>query len=80
MKNPNFKLISINVSRFDSNKHMAQSVIGDAKISLQDLTLTLGNWRAPMIWQKNLEVLLNYGIYLEKKVVQQIKSYHHTPM
>ena len=33
-ENPKFKLLSINVSRFDASKHMAQSVIGDAKISL----------------------------------------------
>ena len=30
-ENPNFSLVSVNVSRFDANKHMAQSVIGDAK-------------------------------------------------
>ena len=43
-ENPEFKLISINVSRFDANKHMASSVIGDAKVSLNELSQALGNW------------------------------------
>ena len=51
-ENPNFKLVSINVSRFDANKHMAQSIVGDAKVCIQDLTVALGNWKAPEDWYK----------------------------
>ena len=35
-ENPNFSLVSVNVTRFDANKHMAQSVVGDAKVSLTE--------------------------------------------
>ena len=45
-ENENFKLVSINVSRFDANKHLAQAVIGDAKVSLTELSLALGSWKA----------------------------------
>ena len=37
-ENPNFKLVSINAARFDANKHMAQAVVGDAKVSLIELS------------------------------------------
>jgi 3D-(3,5/4)-trihydroxycyclohexane-1,2-dione acylhydrolase (decyclizing) len=32
-ENPDFKLVSINAGRFDANKHMAQAIVGDAKVS-----------------------------------------------
>ena len=35
-ENSNFKLVCINTSRFDANKHLAQAVIGDAKVSLME--------------------------------------------
>ena len=40
-ENENFKLVSINVSRFDANKHLAQAVIGDAKVSLDELIYSI---------------------------------------
>ena len=36
-ENPDFKLVSINAARFDANKHMAQAIVGDAKVSLMEL-------------------------------------------
>ena len=40
-ENEDFKLVSINVSRFDANKHLAQAVVGDAKASLNELISSL---------------------------------------
>jgi 3D-(3,5/4)-trihydroxycyclohexane-1,2-dione acylhydrolase (decyclizing) len=40
-ENENFKLVSINVSRFDANKHLAQAVVGDAKVSLDELITSI---------------------------------------
>ena len=80
-ENPNFKLVSINVSRFDANKHMAQSIVGDAKVCLQDLTLALGNWKAEDDWHKKSRIAVNaWNNYLEKEsgpTNQELPSYAH---
>ena len=57
-ENENFKLVSINVSRFDANKHLAQAVVGDAKVSLNDLSQALGDWKAGEEWNKKSQVEL----------------------
>ena len=80
-ENPKFKLLSINVSRFDANKHMAQSVIGDAKISLLDISNTLGSWKAPNDWYKKsrseLEAWNNYVDKESGPTNQKLPSYAH---
>ncbi len=80
-ENPNFKLVSINVSRFDANKHMAESVFGDAKVSLLDISNTLGNWKAPDDWyKKSREALNSWNNYLDKEsgpTNQKLPSYAH---
>lgn len=48
--NESMSLISINVGRFDATKHRALSVIGDAKISLEELDNAVGDYRAPTSW------------------------------
>ena len=57
-ENENFKLVSINVSRFDANKHLAQAVVGDAKVSLNDLSQALGDWKSGEEWNKKSQVEL----------------------
>ena len=80
-ENPNFKLVSINVSRFDANKHMAESVVGDAKVSLLDISNALGNWKAPDEWyKKSREALNSWNNYLDKEsgpTNQKLPSYAH---
>ena len=80
-ENPNFKLVSINVSRFDANKHMAESVVGDAKVSLLDISNALGNWKAPDDWyKKSREALNSWNNYLDKEsgpTNQKLPSYAH---
>lgn len=46
-KNPNVKLIGINVGAFDATKHNALPVVGDAKVTLRAMSETLGSWSAP---------------------------------
>ena len=75
-ENPNFKLVSINAARFDANKHMAQALVGDAKVSLSELSLGLGSWKAEDSWNKKAQMELKVGMnMLIKKVVQQTKNY-----
>ena len=78
-ENPKFSLVSINVSRFDANKHLAESVIGDAKVSLNELSLALGNWKANNEWHdKSRKELKLWNEYVDKEsgpTNQKLPSY-----
>ena len=78
-ENENFSLVSINVSRFDANKHLAQAVIGDAKISLNELSEALGEWKAEDEWNKKSQTeLKNWNEHIDKECAptnQEIPSY-----
>ncbi len=80
-ENPDFSLVSVNVSRFDASKHLAQSVIGDAKVSLQELSNALGDWKAPDEWhKKSRDELKNWNAYVDKEsgpTNQELPSYAH---
>ena len=80
-ENPKFSLVSINVARFDANKHMAQSVIGDAKVSINELSLALGDWKAPDDWyEKSRKELKSWNDYVDKEsgpTNQKVPSYAH---
>ena len=80
-ENPDFSLVSVNVSRFDASKHLAQSVIGDAKVSLQELSNALGDWKAPDEWhKKSRDELNNWNDYVDKEsgpTNQELPSYAH---
>jgi len=80
-ENPDFQLVAINVARFDASKHMAQSVIGDAKVSLIELSAALGDWKASDNWyQKSRTELKAWNEYVDKESGQQIKNYQTTHM
>ncbi len=49
-RNEHMKLVSINVGRFDATKHRAISVIGDAKVCLDELDQAITAYRAPTDW------------------------------
>jgi len=49
-RDPDVRFLSLNANRFDANKHMAQPVVGDAKLSLAAIAGKLGDWRAPTGW------------------------------
>tara|TARA_B100001250_G_scaffold269585_1_gene232663 strand:+ start:7502 stop:9346 length:1845 start_codon:yes stop_codon:yes gene_type:complete len=80
-ENPNFSLVNINVSRFDANKHLAQSVVGDAKVSLQELSQVLGDWKANDDWYKRSQNELKlWNEYVDKEsgpTNQKLPSYAH---
>ena len=78
-ENKDFKLVSINVSRFDANKHLAQAVIGDAKVSLTELSLALGSWKAGEEWNKKSQTeLKSWNEHIDKESAptnQEVPSY-----
>src|SRR5271168_4484282 len=49
-KNPDRRLISVNVQSFDAAKHRALSVVGDARTALAALDAKLDAWEAPRAW------------------------------
>ena len=52
-KNPDRKIIGLNVQLFDATKHSSLPLLCDAKVGLQDLTHGLGDWRTSDSWVKN---------------------------
>jgi 3D-(3,5/4)-trihydroxycyclohexane-1,2-dione acylhydrolase (decyclizing) len=49
-RNPDMKLVSINVAKFDAIKHMSYPVLGDAKTCMTRLSGVLGDWRSAQAW------------------------------
>ena len=78
-ENENFKLLSINVSRFDANKHLAQAVVGDAKVSLIELSEALGDWKVGDEWnEKSQRELKVWNEHIDKESAptnQEVPSY-----
>ena len=48
--NESMRLITINAASYDAHKHRALSVVGDAKVGLEDLSSALGNWVSSPDW------------------------------
>jgi 3D-(3,5/4)-trihydroxycyclohexane-1,2-dione acylhydrolase (decyclizing) len=49
-KNPNRRIIGLNVQPFDASKHNAAPLIADARVGLEELSRALGPWKAPEAW------------------------------
>jgi 3D-(3,5/4)-trihydroxycyclohexane-1,2-dione acylhydrolase (decyclizing) len=47
---PNLRIVALNTARFDAYKHRALPVVGDAQVSLAELSVALGDWRGPEAW------------------------------
>ena len=80
-QNENFKLVSINTSRFDTVKHRAFPVVSDTKIGLKELSKALGDWKAPNGWyQRAIEEKNKWEEYVAKEsgpTNQELPSYAH---
>jgi 3D-(3,5/4)-trihydroxycyclohexane-1,2-dione acylhydrolase (decyclizing) len=49
-KNPNRRIVGLNVQAFDATKHNAASLVADARVGLEELSRALGSWKAPDSW------------------------------
>ena len=80
-ENPDFSLVSLNITRHDANKHLAQAVVGDAKVSLIELSNALGDWKANDDWyKKSRDELKSWNEYVDKEsgpTNQEVPSYAH---
>ena len=80
-ENEDFKLVSINTTRFDVTKHRATPVISDAKIGFEELSKSLGDWKAPSIWfDRAVKERTEWDAYVDKEsgpTNQELPSYAH---
>ena len=49
-KNPNRRIVGLNVQAFDATKHSAQALVADARVGLEELSRALGAWKATEAW------------------------------
>lgn len=49
-KNPNRRIIGLNVQTFDASKHNAMPLVSDAKVGMEELGRALQGWKAPDGW------------------------------
>ena len=80
-ENPEFKLVSINIARHDANKHLGEAVIGDAKVTLTELSNAIGDWKSSESWhKKSQDELKSWNEYVDKEsgpTNQELPSYAH---
>ncbi|WP_114943173.1 3D-(3,5/4)-trihydroxycyclohexane-1,2-dione acylhydrolase (decyclizing) [Microvirga calopogonii] len=49
-KNPDRRIVGLNVQTFDAAKHNAVPLVADARVGLEELSRALGTWKAPEAW------------------------------
>jgi 3D-(3,5/4)-trihydroxycyclohexane-1,2-dione acylhydrolase (decyclizing) len=54
-RNPERRLIGLNVQAFDAGKHHAMPLVADAKVGLERLSAALAGRRAPDLWRQRAE-------------------------
>jgi 3D-(3,5/4)-trihydroxycyclohexane-1,2-dione acylhydrolase (decyclizing) len=75
-QNPNVRFININVAEFDAYKHNALPLVGDAKVTLEELGTGLLDWHTDKTYQDYC-CQLNLAWNAE---VQRIYDIRHEPM
>ena len=79
--NPDFNLVSINTTRFDTTKHRATPLVSDAKVGLIKLSEALGDWKAPAKWyERAIDERNKWDTYVQKEsgpTNQELPSYAH---
>ncbi len=64
---PAARFVGINTAGFDAIKHSSAPVVGDARESLCELTLLLGDWVGAPSWsQRAVAETVNYHAYIDK--------------
>ncbi|MCF8262682.1 MAG: 3D-(3,5/4)-trihydroxycyclohexane-1,2-dione acylhydrolase (decyclizing) [Melioribacteraceae bacterium] len=72
-QNPEVKFLNINITDFDSAKHSALKLVGDAKVTISELSGILGDFRVEHDYSNKCESLRKEW----NKKVDQIYSYDH---
>jgi 3D-(3,5/4)-trihydroxycyclohexane-1,2-dione acylhydrolase (decyclizing) len=56
-QNPNVRFINLNVAEFDAYKHNALALVGDAQVTLAELSVALGDYRVESSYRANASAL-----------------------
>ncbi|MEL0283177.1 MAG: 3D-(3,5/4)-trihydroxycyclohexane-1,2-dione acylhydrolase (decyclizing), partial [Ilumatobacter sp.] len=65
--NEDMRLIGVNTARFDATKHLAQTVIGDARETITEIGALLDGWTAPSEWaQRCASEVAEYHAYIDR--------------
>jgi 3D-(3,5/4)-trihydroxycyclohexane-1,2-dione acylhydrolase (decyclizing) len=65
---PDTRFIGLNTARFDAVKHQSLAVVGDARVSLEELGGALGDWQAPASWRKHSQALYaKWNAYIDQR-------------
>jgi 3D-(3,5/4)-trihydroxycyclohexane-1,2-dione acylhydrolase (decyclizing) len=75
-QNPNVRFVNINVAEFDAYKHAAVPLIGDARVTLDELAAALEGYRTPEAYQARAR---NYNAEWDAEV-QRIYELEHGPL
>ena len=76
-QNPDVKFININVAEFDSYKHCALPVTGDAKVTLEELLDELGNFK---VADEYIKRVATFSKTWDKQVSEFYKIVGNTPV
>ncbi|MFY8105521.1 MAG: 3D-(3,5/4)-trihydroxycyclohexane-1,2-dione acylhydrolase (decyclizing), partial [Elstera sp.] len=68
-KNPNRRIIGLNVQAFDAGKHNAEPLVADAKEGLKELTKALAPYTAPKAWTDALTAAKTAWTYAANAVL-----------
>ena len=49
-KNPQRRIVGLNVQAFDATKHTAQPLVADARVGIEELLKALAGWKADAAW------------------------------
>lgn len=75
------RFIAVNAARFDSRKHQAVPVVGDALACLEEMTEALGDWRAPGSWaDRSRELYAEWNRFIDQRsgpTNAELPSYAH---
>lgn len=75
-QNPGVVFININVAEFDAYKHNAIPLTGDARVTLEELSVALGDWRTEESYQDQTR---QYVVEWDAEV-QRIYDLEHGPL
>ncbi len=66
-KNEDATMIGVNACRFDAVKHRSRPVVGDARESLRELSVLVGDWAGPPAWvERAAREKAGYRAYLAR--------------
>ena len=72
--NTDATLLCLNVAPFDTSKHSGVSLVGDARVTLEQLNQSLGDWRPSTSWITSAEALRQVWI----RTVDDLTADHKT--